>query len=51
MLKGRRTQVWHAEVVSEAGQTLATGSVRLLCLESDAPLAGQALSVRGSGDR
>jgi len=51
VLKGRRTQVWHAEVINDEGQTLATGSVRLLCLESEAQLAGQTLSVRNSGER
>jgi uncharacterized protein (TIGR00369 family) len=31
LTRGRRTQVWQAEVRDEAGQLIATGSVRLLC--------------------
>lgn len=39
--RGRRTQVWEARVTDEAGKTLATGRVRLLCLDHGADLAGQ----------
>jgi 1,4-dihydroxy-2-naphthoyl-CoA hydrolase len=39
--RGRRTQVWQAVVTDDAGKTLATGRVRLLCLEAGADLAGK----------
>ena len=38
--RGRRTQVWEVRVDDEKGQLLATGRVRLICLDADAPLAG-----------
>jgi 1,4-dihydroxy-2-naphthoyl-CoA hydrolase len=39
--RGRKTQVWEARVLDEDERIVATGRVRLLCLESDEPLAGQ----------
>lgn len=33
--RGRSTQVWEATITNEAGQTLATGRVRLFCVEGD----------------
>ncbi|MCE9579619.1 MAG: PaaI family thioesterase [Deltaproteobacteria bacterium] len=39
--RGRRTQVWQATVTDAAGKTLATGRVRLLCLEAGSDLAGK----------
>lgn len=39
--RGRRTQVWQAQVTDDAGKTLATGRVRLLCLDSGSHLAGK----------
>ena len=39
--RGRRTQVWQATVTDEAGKTLATGRVRLLCLEAGSDLVGK----------
>ena len=43
--RGRRTQVWEASVLDEKDQIVATGRVRLLCLEPDQALAGE--QVRG----
>jgi 1,4-dihydroxy-2-naphthoyl-CoA hydrolase len=43
--RGRRTQVWEARVLDEREQLVATGRVRLLCLEPDQQLAGE--QVRG----
>lgn len=43
--RGRRTQVWQEVVTDEAGKTLATGRVRLLCLEQGAEVAGKAAGV------
>jgi uncharacterized protein (TIGR00369 family) len=39
--RGRRTQVWEARVIDEDDRLIATGRVRLLCLESDQSLAGE----------
>ncbi len=39
--RGRRTQVWQAVVTDEAGKTLSTGRVRLLCLDAGSELAGK----------
>ena len=36
--RGRRTQVWEATVVDGGGRVLATGRVRLLCLEPGSEL-------------
>jgi 1,4-dihydroxy-2-naphthoyl-CoA hydrolase len=41
--RGRRTQVWRGVVTDEAGKTLATGQVRLLCLEQGTVVAGKAV--------
>jgi uncharacterized protein (TIGR00369 family) len=39
--RGRRTQVWEARVIDEKDQLVATGRVRLLCLEAEQALAGE----------
>lgn len=39
--RGRRTQVWQGTVTDSDGRVLATGRVRLLCLEAGADLAGK----------
>ncbi len=39
--RGRRTQVWEAQVLDEEDRLVATGRVRLLCLEQEATLAGE----------
>jgi uncharacterized protein (TIGR00369 family) len=38
LTRGRRTQVWEATITDPEGRTVATGRVRLLCLEGDASL-------------
>jgi 1,4-dihydroxy-2-naphthoyl-CoA hydrolase len=43
--RGRRTQVWEARVIDEDDRIVATGRVRLLCLDEDQALAGE--QVRG----
>jgi len=43
--RGRRTQVWEARVLDGEDRLVATGRVRLLCLEADQALAGE--QVRG----
>jgi 1,4-dihydroxy-2-naphthoyl-CoA hydrolase len=44
--RGRQTQVWQAQVIDEDDRIVATGRVRLLCLESGQSLAGE--QVKGA---
>ena len=39
--RGRRTQVWEARVLDEQDRLVASGRVRLLCLDADQALAGE----------
>lgn len=39
--RGRRSQLWEATARDPEGQVVATGRVRLLCLQPDTPLGGQ----------
>ena len=39
--RGRRSQVWEASVKDDSGRMLATGRVRLMCLEAGAEIAGK----------
>ena len=39
--RGRKTQVWEAKVLDGDDRVVATGRVRLLCLEQDEALAGE----------
>jgi 1,4-dihydroxy-2-naphthoyl-CoA hydrolase len=39
--RGRRTQVWEASVLDDKDQIVATGRVRLLCIEPDQAIAGE----------
>jgi uncharacterized protein (TIGR00369 family) len=43
--RGRRSQVWEGTVTSEDGKIVATGRVRLLCLDADASLAGKKVNL------
>src|SRR5438552_4033944 len=43
--RGRKTQVWDAKVEDGDGRVVATGRVRLLCLDKEEALAGE--QVRG----
>ncbi|AKF11006.1 PaaI family thioesterase [Sandaracinus amylolyticus] len=47
LVRGRRTQVWEATVRDAEGRELASGRVRLLVIEPDVPIAGEAISVDG----
>lgn len=47
--RGQRTQVWEGRVFDEDEKLVATGRVRLLCLEPDQSLAGEV--VRGALSR
>lgn len=44
--RGRRSQIWEAVSRDEAGQMVATGRVRLLCLDEGSNLAGEAVRSR-----
>jgi len=46
IVKGRRTQLWEATVQNESGEIVATGRVRLICLDIGSNLAGEAAVVR-----
>jgi 1,4-dihydroxy-2-naphthoyl-CoA hydrolase len=43
--RGRKTQVWEAKVEDGEGRIVATGRVRLLCLEKEDALAGEQVRV------
>jgi uncharacterized protein (TIGR00369 family) len=45
--RGRRSQVWEATARDEQGRVVATGRVRLLCLERDTEVAGEKVGVGG----
>lgn len=40
LTRGRRTQVWEGTITDSTGRIVATGRVRLLCLDPDTALAG-----------
>jgi len=42
--RGRQTQVWQAQVLDEEERLVATGRVRLLCLDPDQSLAGEVVN-------
>ncbi len=44
--RGKRSQLWEATILDEEGKIVATGRVRLLCLEPDAALAGEKASAK-----
>lgn len=44
--RGRRVQLWEATCRDDAGRVVATGRVRLLCLDPGSALAGE--TVRGT---
>jgi uncharacterized protein (TIGR00369 family) len=41
LVQGRRTQLWEANVVNEAGELVATGRVRLVGVEMGSSLGGE----------
>ena len=45
--RGRRSQVWQGDVRDERDRLVATGRVRLLCLEPEAELAGEKVERKG----
>lgn len=45
VMRGRRTQVWEAEVHDERGRKIATGRVRMMVLEAETSLAGRKVAL------
>ncbi len=45
LTRGRRSQVWEAVVTDETGRLVASGRVRLLCLDEGADLAGKPAGI------
>jgi uncharacterized protein (TIGR00369 family) len=45
--RGRRTQVWAAEIRDDEGRIVATGRLRLLVLEAGAEAAGREVRLEG----
>jgi 1,4-dihydroxy-2-naphthoyl-CoA hydrolase len=45
LTRGRRSQVWEAVVTDESGKAIASGRVRLMCLEPGAAIAGAEAKV------
>jgi hypothetical protein len=46
LTRGRRTHVWEATSRDAQGRTVATGRVRLLCLDPGSDLAGDTVPPR-----
>jgi uncharacterized protein (TIGR00369 family) len=49
LTRGRRSQVWEATAVDGDGRLLATGRVRLLCLDPGTELGGETVPDRRAG--
>ena len=48
LMRGRRTQVWVAEVTDGAGRLVAEGKVRFLALEPGSALAGETVRIQSA---
>ena len=46
LTRGRRSQLWEAAARTADGKLVASGRVRLLCLDAGAELAGEAVAVK-----
>jgi uncharacterized protein (TIGR00369 family) len=46
LTRGGRSQLWEGRIVDEKGRLVATGRVRLLCLDSDTTLAGETVALK-----
>ena len=44
--RGRRTQIWEAAVRDSKDRLVATGRVRLLCLDPETQLAGEKVAIK-----
>lgn len=50
LTRGRRSQVWEAVVTDESGKAVASGRVRLMCLEPGAAIAGSEAKIEAKTD-
>jgi acyl-coenzyme A thioesterase PaaI-like protein len=48
LMRGRRTQVWEAQVMDDKDRIVAQGKVRLLALEADSAVAGETVRIKSS---
>ena len=51
LTRGRRSQLWEAVARDVSGRIIASGRVRLLCLDQGSDLAGQAVRTGDTGPR
>ncbi len=45
LVTGRRTQLWEANIENGEGELVATGRVRLICLEAGSRIAGETAAM------
>ncbi len=45
LARGRRTQVWEVTVSDQDGRRVASGRVRVLCIDKDASIAGEKVAL------
>lgn len=45
LVRGRRTQLWEANIENADGELVATGRVRLICLEAGSRIAGETAAM------
>ena len=48
LTRGRRTQVWEVSIRDDADKLVATGRVRMICLEGGAAVAGEKVGLKSS---
>ncbi len=48
LVRGRRTQLWEANIENAEGELVATGRVRLICLEAGSRIAGETAAMKGA---
>lgn len=46
LTRGRRSHVWEVEIRDQEDRLVSKGRVRMLCLEGDAQLAGEAVTLK-----
>lgn len=47
--RGGRTQVWSVEIRDDEGREVASGRVRMLCLDAGASVAGETVAIKSGG--
>ena len=47
LTRGRRTHVWEVTIRDDDARTVATGRVRMICLEQGAAIAGKTVAIGG----